>query len=124
VAGEFDQTPESIIEGTRRDAMYDVVVQALRATPLPPTRLRKSDLLGGFASGLLVFACSFPAAVSFMLVDDPGLALRISNSVLLTLLFVVGYRAARYTLARPWIAGARFVLGGMLLVLVAIALGG
>jgi hypothetical protein len=42
----------------------------------------------------------------------------------LALLFVVGYRAARHTLARPWIAGASFVLVGLVLVLMTIALGG
>jgi VIT1/CCC1 family predicted Fe2+/Mn2+ transporter len=124
VCGELDEVLKPIIDSAQRQAMYDLIVQGLRTTSLPPTRLRKSDLLGALTSGLLVFACSFPAALPFLLIDDPGLALRISNSILLALLFVVGYRAARHTLARPWIAGTSFVVVGLILVLVAIALGG
>jgi VIT1/CCC1 family predicted Fe2+/Mn2+ transporter len=124
IAQEFDETLKPITEPAQRQAMYYAVVQRLRATPLPPTHLRKSDLLGALASAWLVFACSFPAALPFVLIDDPALALRISNVILLALLFVVGYRAARQTLARPWIVGVSFVAVGLALVLVAIALGG
>ncbi|MDH4256054.1 MAG: hypothetical protein OEX13_16195, partial [Gammaproteobacteria bacterium] len=60
----------------------------------------------------------------FVFFDDPRLALRISNAILLGLLFIVGWRAARHTLARPWIAGTVFLLAGVLLVAMAIALGG
>jgi VIT1/CCC1 family predicted Fe2+/Mn2+ transporter len=124
VALELDEVLKPITEPAERQVVYDAIVHHLRATPLPPTRLRRSDLLGALASGWLVFACSFPAALPFAVIDDPALALRISNAILLVLLFVVGYRAARRTLARPWIAGASFVAVGLGLVLVAIALGG
>jgi hypothetical protein len=50
--------------------------------------------------------------------------LRVSNAILLGLLFAVGWRAARHTLARPWIAGIVFLLVGLLLVALAIPLGG
>jgi len=36
----------------------------------------------------------------------------------------VGWRAARHTLARPWAAGLVFMLVGVLLVALAIPLGG
>ena len=124
VALELDETLKPITEPAQRQAVYDAVVHRLRATPLAPTHLRKSDLLGALASAWLVFACSLPAALPFAVIDDPALALRISNAILLALLFVVGYRAARRTLARPWIVGASFVALGLALVLVTIALGG
>ena len=90
-------------------------------TPQPLTR---KDLLGGLESGLLVFACSFPAVLPFLLFDDPRVALRVSNATLLALLYYLGYRHARHTLARPWIAGLVFLLAGLFLVAVAIQLGG
>jgi VIT1/CCC1 family predicted Fe2+/Mn2+ transporter len=86
--------------------------------------VRREDLLGGLAAGWLVFACSFPAVLPFLFLDDPRLALRVSNAILLGLLFFVGWRAARHTLVRPWIAGIVFLLVGVLLVAVAIPLGG
>jgi VIT1/CCC1 family predicted Fe2+/Mn2+ transporter len=124
VALELDGMLGPITESAQRQSLYGAIVQRLRSAPLPATRLRRSDLLGALASCWLVFACSFPAALPFVLIDDPVLALRISNAVLLGLLFAVGYRAARHTLARPWIAGASFVGIGLALVLTAIALGG
>ena len=88
-------------------------------------RLRREDLLGGLAAGLLVFACSFPAVLPFALLDDPGLALRISNAILIGLLFYVGYQHARkHTLALPWLVGLVFALLGVFLVAIAIPLGG
>jgi hypothetical protein len=39
-------------------------------------------------------------------------------------LFFVGWRMARHTLTKPWLAGVTFLVFGLLLVLIAIALGG
>ena len=52
------------------------------------------------------------------------LALRVSNLVLILLLFVVGYWWAHYTDARPWRVGLSVMLLGLGMVLVAVALGG
>jgi hypothetical protein len=71
-----------------------------------------------------VVVTSIPAAIPFLLFDDARLALRVSNGILLSLLFVSGYLWARYTLSRPWLVGVCFLLGGVALVVVAIALGG
>ena len=71
-----------------------------------------------------MFACSFPAVLPFLVLNEPHLALQISNAILLSLLFFVGWRMARHTLGKPWIAGATFLLFGLLLAVIAIALGG
>jgi hypothetical protein len=75
-------------------------------------------------SFLLVVITSLPAAIPFMFMDDARLALRVSNAILLGLLFVTGYYWARYTLSKPWLVGFAFLAGGIVLVLAAIALGG
>ena len=72
----------------------------------------------------LVVITSLPAAIPFLLFDDARLALRVSNAILLAFLFISGYWWARYTLAKPWLAGACFLLAGTVLVVAAIALGG
>jgi hypothetical protein len=59
-----------------------------------------------------------------MLIDDAMLALRISNGVLLSLLFLSGFWWARYTVSHPWLVGISFLFFGGLLVAAAIALGG
>jgi len=125
VADEFDETLGAVTSQTERERLYRSVVQNVRSVPsVPRAAVRREDLLGGLASGWLVFACSFPAALPFLFIDDPLVALRVSNALLLGLLFIVGYRAAKLTLAKPWLVGTMFLLAGLLLVLISIALGG
>ena len=110
------------LDGIRLDGGADAPVLIV---PTPSGDRFDQSLAGDWsAAGWLVFACSFPAVLPFLVIDDPRLALRVSNAILLGLLFFVGWRAARHTLARPWIAGIVFLLVGVLLVAVAIPLGG
>ena len=124
VAAEFDDLLAPVSDDRERRGLYEQVVRRLRSTPPTPNRVRRADLLGGLASGWLVFACSFPAVIPFLFLDDPHRALRISNAVLIGLLFLVGHRMARHTMAHPWVTGGVFALAGILLVAIAIALGG
>jgi hypothetical protein len=124
VAAELDATLKPMADEPVRRGFYDAVVQRVRSgRPLPNT-IRKEDVLGGLAAGWVVFACSFPAVLPFLILDDPRLALRVSNAILIGLLFVVGWRAALHTLARPWLAGLALMLVGVLPVALAIPLGG
>jgi len=124
VADELDESLMAVTDDPTRERLYQTIVEHVRGVPAMPNRVGRKDLLGGLAAGWLVFACSFPAVLPFLFLDDPRLALRVSNAILLGLLFFVGWRAARQTLARPWIAGIVFLLVGVLLVAVAIPLGG
>jgi len=124
VADELDESLVAVTDDVTRERLYQSIVEHVRSAPATPNRVRRQDLMGGLAAGWLVFACSFPALLPFLFLDDPRLALRVSNSILLGLLFFVGWRAARHTLAKPWIAGIVFLLVGVLLIAVAIPLGG
>ena len=125
VAGELDELLVPLTDAKQRDSLYAAIVQRVKMGPIaPPRPVTRKDLLGGLESGLLVFACSFPAVLPFLLIDEPRIALRVSNTTLLALLYYLGYRHAKHTLARPWIAGLVFLLAGLLLVAVAILLGG
>jgi len=124
VADELDETLTSMTDESTRHSLYQSIVERARSAPQMVNRVRRADLLGGLAAGWLVFACSFPAVLPFLLLDDPRMALRVSNAIMLGLLFFVGWRWARHTLAKPWIAGVTFLLVGLLLVALAIPLGG
>ena len=67
---------------------------------------------------------SFPAVVPFLFMDDPWRALRVSNGILVGLLFFCGFYWARFTGVNRWVAGAGMMGLGVALVAVAIALGG
>jgi VIT1/CCC1 family predicted Fe2+/Mn2+ transporter len=124
VADELDELLTRVTEEGQRHSLYDTIVQRMRTEPLPFNRLRTDDVLGGLAAGWLVFACSIPAVLPFLFLDDPRLALRVSNVLLLLLMFYVGYRFARDTMAKPWLTGTVFLVVGVVLVVATIALGG
>jgi len=124
VSQELDGFFGEISQDAERDALYLRIATHLRSRPVAPNNIRKDDVLGAFTSFWLVVLTSVPAAIPFLLLDDARLALRISNAILLGLLFVTGWLFARFTLGKPWVAGLSFLVGGAALVAVAIALGG
>lgn len=124
VAGELDGLLENVTTQTERSDLYGRIVRNIRSSPARAGQITKADVMGALASFWLVFLASLPAAIPFLLIDDAMLALRVSNGVLVALLFLTGYRWARYTLGRPWLVGFCFLIGGIGMVWTAIALGG
>jgi hypothetical protein len=107
-----------------RTRLYRVIHGVVRRMPGQRTGLRKEDVYGAIASACLVVLSTIPAAMPFLLIDAPRLALRVSNFLLVGLLFVVGYQWGRHAYASRWGAGLAFLFAGLALVGIAIALGG
>jgi hypothetical protein len=125
VARELDEMLEPVTGFDERQALYARVVDHIRERETPRHgRVTRDDLMGALVCFWLVFFASIPAAIPYFFIDDPWIALRVSNGVLLFLLFYAGYSWAKYTVANPWIAGFSFLLGGLAMVVVAILLGG
>jgi VIT1/CCC1 family predicted Fe2+/Mn2+ transporter len=124
VSGEFGELLEHVTSESERDTLYRKFVQHVRSRPAVRTPVTKEDLLGAMTSFFLVVLASVPAAVPFLLMDEARAALRVSNAVLLVMLFTTGYWWARATLGNPWLVGFLFLIGGVVLVAIAIALGG
>jgi hypothetical protein len=124
VANELDELLVPVTPQAQRDELYATIVSQLQSAPPTTNRVTRDDLLGGLAAGWLVFACSIPAVLPFLVMNEPHLALRVSNVILLVLLFVLGYKHAQHTLAKPWLSGLVFLLAGVFLVAIAIPLGG
>ena len=88
------------------------------------TKLTKEDLYGATACFWLVFISCLPAALPFLFFSRPHLALRVSNFLLIALLFLVGQKWAQYAGTNRLLAGIAMVALGLVLVGVAILLGG
>ena len=86
--------------------------------------MTKDDLYGALACFVLVFVSCLPAAIPFFIFSQPHFALRVSNLLLLVLLFWVGQKWAQYVGIDRRIAGTAMVIIGLVLVGVAILLGG
>jgi VIT1/CCC1 family predicted Fe2+/Mn2+ transporter len=107
-----------------RARLFRTIYDVVRRSPPERARLRREDLLGALASGVLVVLSTVPAAIPFLLIDEPWRALRASNLLLVGLLFGVGYQWGKEAHASPWRAGFAFLVAGVALVATAIALGG
>jgi hypothetical protein len=125
---EIDRALEGTVFALAPDAERARLGRMIReiAHGLPPerARLHRDDVLGAVASGVLVVLSTIPAAIPFLLIDAPWRALRVSNALLVGLLFVVGYQWGNAAHASPWRAGLAFLFAGLALVGIAIALGG
>ena len=124
IAGELDALLEHVTDVPEREALYVRIATNLRSSPFRPNTIRKADVLGAVTSFWLVVLSSIPAAIPFVFIDDARFALRVSNAILLVALFITGYSWARHTLGKPWLVGLSFLIGGMALVTMSIALGG
>lgn len=124
VAGELDPLLQNVTSAPEREALYVRIATNLRSSPDKPNQIRKADVLGAVTSFLLVVLTSIPAAIPFVFIDDAHFALRVSNAILLVALFMTGFWWARHTLGKPWLVGLSFLIGGVALVAVSIALGG
>ena len=67
---------------------------------------------------------ALPAALPFVALRDPRIALRVSNGLLIGMLFYSGWRWAGHTGGSRWVTGFLMALLGVGLVSVAIVLGG
>ena len=106
-------------------AQLETIRQSLHQLPEPARpRLTKSDWLGALGICLLSFLSTFPIVIPFVLIGDARLALRVSNTVAIAMLFLCGFMFARFAGFRPMAMGLSMVALGSAMVAVAIALGG
>jgi VIT1/CCC1 family predicted Fe2+/Mn2+ transporter len=124
VEEELDELIGVTVNEAERTELYRRMARHVRASQPRAPGLVRADFAGALASFWLVFFGSIPAAVPFLFVRDPWIALRISNAILILLLFVAGLRWARYTTLHPWLTGLTFLVTGVGLVALAISLGG
>ncbi len=124
VASELDEALVPITTADQRNTLYRNVITQVRSSERPRPRLTRADFLAAIAIFWFVFAASFPAALPFLLIDDPWVALRASNALLIGVLFWVGYRWAGYTNLSPIGTGLVLVAISVTLVAIAIPLGG
>lgn len=125
VADELDPALAGVSSTEERRRFYGDVVRMVRRLPEEKARITRDDLRGALASFWLVVLSTIPAALPFLIFrDQPRFALRVSNGLLIALIFLVGFRWARYTGGSGWRIGFALALMGGALVAIAVALGG
>jgi VIT1/CCC1 family predicted Fe2+/Mn2+ transporter len=125
VAGELDESLADVSSPQERRRFYRDIVQVVRRSDPPKVRVTRADLGGALASFWLVVVSTIPAVLPFLIFrDQPRFALRVSNGLLIAMIFLVGFRWARYTGGSGWRTGAALAAMGIALVAIAVALGG
>jgi VIT1/CCC1 family predicted Fe2+/Mn2+ transporter len=125
IRAELDPGLATVTEPADRERLYQGVHDLIRRGSAEPVAFTREEWMAGLSVFVLVAATALPAALPFLVLpDDPQLALRVSNALLVALLFVVGFRWARFVDLAPWKAALLISSLGVALVVVAIALGG
>jgi VIT1/CCC1 family predicted Fe2+/Mn2+ transporter len=106
------------------EALYRSLLALAAKSEPSRVSLTRSDLLAAVAVFFLVAATAIPAVIPFFLIDSPERALRVSNLLLIGLLFFTGYAWARFSGGRPLYAGVTMTCLGLIMVSIAVALGG
>jgi VIT family len=119
----LEEEPIAVPPEDRARLYQSILALGVHARPAPVS-LRRRDFVSAFVVFVLVSATALPGVIPFLLVEDSYLALRLSNVVLILLLFLVGYWWAHYIDARPWQAAVIVVCLGVSMVFIAVALGG
>jgi hypothetical protein len=112
------------ISAQTRSAFRKEAIEHLAALKPARVKMTKEDLCGAFASFLLVALTAVPAVIPFLIFDDRMRALRISNFLLVGLMFLIGYQWASFINASRWRIGLGMAVGGLILVQITIFLGG
>ena len=115
---------QDLLEPDDAEKMNLAVLKNIAHVRIARTKVSKEDIYGAVACFWLVFLSCLPAALPFFFFSRPHLALRVSNFLLITLLFLVGQKWAQYAGTNRLAAGFAMVALGLLLVGVAILLGG
>jgi VIT1/CCC1 family predicted Fe2+/Mn2+ transporter len=124
IRDEHDPDLDKVASVEERARLYLHILDNVKATPVARTRLRCGDLAGAFVVFLLVSLTAVPAVVPFLLIDDLRTALRVSNFLLVSLLFLVGHQWAAITNMNRWTTGLSIMVVGIGMVAIGEALGG
>lgn len=90
----------------------------------PRPQLGKREWLAALGVFLWVFVVTLPVVIPFTFMQNLHQAMRVSNTIAITLLFVAGVAFGRVAEYRPWLTGLAMVGVGAVLVTLTIALGG
>ena len=116
----------SVVASVLKPEELEAMRLRLTQLPEPPARARlhKDDWLGAAGVFVLVFLPTFPVVSPFIVMQNAGPALRVSNAIAVVLLFGAGYAFGRLTGRRPVWVGIVMVVLGAVLVGITVALGG
>lgn len=122
IAGALPRVVASILQPSELETMRQRLIQL--PEPSKRARLGKTDWWGALGVFLLVFLSTFPVVLPFIFMLNAMLAMRVSNGIAITMLFITGAAYGRCMDRSPWGFGIAMVVLGGALVALTMAFGG
>jgi VIT1/CCC1 family predicted Fe2+/Mn2+ transporter len=124
IRDEIEPELQELLDPSEREAFSTSVFRHISRAQATTKILTRDDVYGALACFVLVFLSSLPAVLPFLFFAEPHSALRVSNFLLVVILFVVGQKWADYLGINRLACGSVVVLIGLGLVGIAVLLGG
>ena len=124
IRDELDPDLKKVTAEEARASLYRHILDNVQKAEVPRARMTRNDMAGALAVFVLVSATTVPAVLPFLVLDHRRTALRVSNSLLVGLLFLVGYQWAGITTTNRWRAGLTVMIVGLVMVAIGEVLGG
>jgi len=124
IGEEIDNPLLALATPEEREQIHRRVLELLRRVKPEQPSVRREDLMGGVAVGLIILFATLPVVVPFLVVSSPALAVRLSHLIALIELFLLGAWWGGMVGGNPLRIAAGLTLVGVVLVLITIVLGG
>jgi len=124
IDSELGDRLEGITTAEQREQVYRWALENLRSQRHEPARLHRKDVYGGLAITVSIVFATLPVVVPFLVISNPNIAVRVSNLIALTEVFLIGVWWGRVVGENSLRVATGLTLVGVILVLVAMALGG
>ena len=89
IAGEIDGPLIELTTPRERDELHRWILEVVRRESFAPPRVRREDVLGAVAVALVILVATLPIVVPFLVVPNADRAVRLSNAIAVTLLFLL-----------------------------------
>jgi VIT1/CCC1 family predicted Fe2+/Mn2+ transporter len=120
-----DEMSELVVPHLKTDDLENVMQALLKVPHMPQIYSTiREDLLAAIGIFFYAVLSTFPVIIPFIFINDTWLALRISNAIAVVMMFICGWFLGRHAGGRPCFTGLMMSLIGIVLVMIALALGG
>jgi hypothetical protein len=125
ISQQLDETLEGVMSADERQEIYRQAYVRMRDNAPQRVGFKRADFYGAIGVVLVSIIATLPVVLPlFLLRSDVNLAMRTSNLMAIIMLFLCGYRWGKYAGHRPIIIGLMLAAFGVVVVLIAIPLGG
>jgi len=124
IQNEIEPELQELLDPEDAKILSQTVLKHIAHARIAKKSLTKDDLYGAITCFWLVFVSCLQAALPFLFFSRAHFALRVSNFLLVAMLFLVGQKWAVYSGTSRLVAGSAMVAIGLALVGLAVLLGG